>query len=87
MVLLPKCTGALSILGSSAISCDILFHGDRTKKMETTSARILLALSLSDIIYTFLAHILGTWMVPVADYPDVFMASGNRATCTAQVSR
>ena len=91
MVLLPKCTGALSIIGSSAISYDILFRGDRTKKMETACARIVLALSLSDIMYTFWAHILGTWLVPVAgdnpNDPDVFMAAGNRATCTAQVGR
>ena len=88
MVLLPKFTGAFSITGSCAIIHDILFRGDRRKKMDATSTRILMCLCFSDIVYTFMCHILGTWMVPVAgedpNDPEVFLAAGNQASCVAQ---
>mmetsp|Transcript_27768 Transcript_27768/g.42020 ORF Transcript_27768/g.42020 Transcript_27768/m.42020 type:complete len:291 (-) Transcript_27768:690-1562(-) len=93
-LIIVKFTGAVSIIGSCAIVFDILkkkamdkrngkvMNGNRKKKLRSTTNRIILLMSICDIIYSFFAWFLGTWMVPKES--GAFWASGNQATCTAQ---
>lgn len=84
---IPHFTGALSVLGSLWIIVDILRA--RQKKLRTTYHRLLLGMSLSDVLGS-VAMSLSTWPTPsadsgVVDGGTVFAALGTQQTCSAQV--
>ena len=81
----PKVSGLLSLLGSSYITYDILFRSKNNRRSPATTSRkkvhqkynkqstfhrLLLALSISDVISS-LGFILGSTMVP-KEIPDYF---------------
>lgn len=51
-------------------------------KLKSMPRRILLIMSICDIIYGFIAWIMGSWMVPSST--KAFWAAGNQASCRAQ---
>ena len=82
--LTAKCTGGLSIVGSSTIVYDILIRKDRTKR--TTLSSILLGMSLFDIGASSM-YIVGSWAIPRdhgEDNPNIFQPSGTDQTCRTQ---
>ena len=74
---LTRCSALLSFLGSSTIIYIIL--SDRKKKLCRLNNRILLAMSIADIINTFA---LGVSTAPLPR--GTYGAAGNVATCSAQ---
>lgn len=78
--LLPVLSGTLSVLGSSAIVYAILV--DRKKKLKQTYHRLLLGMSLMDIIQS-VAFTLTTLMVP-SEVPEHWGNIGNWTTCDIQ---
>ncbi|CAB9526601.1 expressed unknown protein [Seminavis robusta] len=81
LVLIPKFTGGLSMIGSSIVCWDIL--RDRQKKLKKVYHRLLLVMSSMDIVLSF-SLFLSTWPIP-EDTPNApWLAAGNDATCTAQ---
>ena len=78
LVIIPKIGGTLSILCSAFVAQDVLKFPERRAKMTNL---VILALSISDIIYSTTAYIFGTWPVPQG---LVYGSSGNQGTCTAQ---
>ena len=74
----------IPMLGSFFILRDIFLRsgagGGGNKKMKFVSM-IMTMLSVGDFVSSFVAHFLGSWMVPKG---LVYLASGNTATCTAQ---
>jgi hypothetical protein len=90
LILTVKFTGLVSIIGSGMIIRDILSpkkvrNGrvlDIKTKLKSMTRRILLLMSICDIIYGFFAWIMGSWMVPSST--KAFWAAGNQATCRAQ---
>ena len=77
-VIIPKIGGTLSIICSALVAQDVLKSPERRAKMTNL---IILALSISDIIFSTTSHIFGTWPVPQG---LVYGSSGNQGTCTAQ---
>jgi len=78
-VIIPKITGMMSILGSIAILRDLL-KGPRAKR-EQMSSKVLIAMNISDLLCTSIAHVLGTWFVPKG---TGFWSAGNEHTCDIQ---
>ena len=76
--IIPKIGGTLSIICSAFVAQDVLKSTERRTKMTN---RVILVLSISDIILSTTAHIIGTWPVPQG---LVYGSSGNQGTCTAQ---
>ena len=79
LALLPKFTGALSLIGSTYIFQDVVFHRTSAHRVYH---RLVLGLSCSDMIAS-VVNILSTWPSP-ADTPNVMYAAGTTQTCTAQ---
>jgi len=79
IVIIPKITGMMSILGSIAILRDLL-KGPRAKR-EQMSSKVLIAMNISDLLCTSIAHVLGTWFVPKG---TGFWSAGNEHTCDIQ---
>ena len=67
-------------LCSAFVAQDVLKFPERRAKMNN---RVILDLSISDIIFSTSCHIFGTWPVPQG---LVYGSSGNQGTCTAQGS-
>lgn len=61
--LIYKCVGFLSLVGSAYVAYTILRPSKRRKNLKTTYNRLLLALSVSDMISSF-ALFLSTWPIP-----------------------
>ena len=78
IVIIPKIGGTLSILCSAFVAQDVLILPERRAKMTNS---VILALSISDIIFSTTAHIFGMWPVPQG---LVYGSSGNQGTCTSQ---
>ena len=74
----PKIVGTLSIICSAFVAQDVLKFPERYAKMKN---RVILALSISDIIISTSCHIFGTWLVSQG---LVYVFSRNQGTCTAQ---
>lgn len=81
IVIAPKITGGLSMIGSSLICWDIL--KDRRIKLGKVYHRLLLVMSAMDIFLSF-SLFLSTWPIPKDTDDAPWLASGNDATCTAQ---
>ena len=77
IVIIPKIGGTLSIICSAFVAQDVLKLPERRAKMTNL---VILALSISDIIFSTTAHIFGTWPGPQG---LVYGSSGNQVTCTA----
>lgn len=79
LAILPHVTGALSLIGS----CSILYNiwKDRSRKMEQPYYRILLGMSLFDVVVSS-SICLSTIPMPV-DTPGVYGARGTTQTCAA----
>jgi len=78
-VIIPKITGLISIFCSIAIIRDLL-KGPRAK-LEKMTSKLLIAMNISDLIYTCIAHVIGTWFVPKG---TLFWSAGNEHTCDIQ---
>ena len=79
LAILPKCTGAISLIGSTYIFQDVILH---KKTKHRVYHRLMLGLSCSDMIAS-VVNILSTWPSPTGT-PGVMYASGTTQTCTAQ---
>ena len=77
LAILPHITGTLSLLGSSSILYDIL--KDRNVKMKRPYCRIMLELSLFDILASS-SYALSTIPMPAG---TIYGARGTTQTCTA----
>jgi len=78
-VWLSRCTGSLSILGSSAIIYIIL--SVRTRKLAKPKNRFMLMMSVFDVLQST-AIVVATAAIPRGS--GLYGAMGNQATCTAQ---
>jgi len=74
-----KVAAVFSIIGSSYIIFDILY---KKKCIRSPLHRIVLGLSVHDLIVSFFSSFLNTWMVPRES--DWWGAIGNCRTCAAQ---
>ena len=81
LAIVPKVAGVFSMMGSGYIVYDVLRRNNRRKRSTSSYHRILLGLSLNDIIMSF-GLFTSTWPMPV-DTPSVWGARGNTATCEA----
>jgi len=79
LVIIPKITGMMSILGSIAILRDLL-KGPRAK-LEQITSKVLIAMNISDLLVTSISHVIGTWFVPKG---TGFWSAGNEHTCDIQ---
>ena len=94
IALIPMVTGLLSFLGSSYIVYSLVATKvGRAKKLQTTFNRLLLALSISDMISSF-ATCLSQWVFPKEAFPGIDpewhgftfpYASGTNGSCSFQV--
>ncbi len=75
-VIIPKITGLLSITGSGYIAQDVLRNPH--KRTNSIYHRLMLGLSVSDIIYSTSAFVLTSWPIPRGYFIG---AAGNVATC------
>lgn len=76
-VLAPKISGTLSVVGSSYIIQDVLRDPQKRKKF---SSRIMLGLSVMDVLSSFSAFVLTSWPRPAGSMP---WAVGTVETCDA----
>src|SRR6056300_1234721 len=87
IAILPKCTGSLSMLCSALLINHLIRSLNQLSKVTN---RLLLGLSSTDMLYTFIMPFLSSWMVPrdlVDAYGNpinVYMNTGNVHTCTMQ---
>jgi len=79
IVIIPKITGMMSILGSIAIIRDLL-NGPRAK-LEQITSKVLIAMNISDLLCTSILHVIGTWFAPKG---TGFWSAGNEHTCDMQ---
>lgn len=77
--LVPKIPGLLSAIASSCVIYDILGR----KRRFGTRNRLLIGLSISDIVGSISFGFVSSWAIPRGT-PGVFLAAGNDATCKAQ---
>ena len=95
LALVPMASGILSFLGSSYIVYSLVATKvGRKKKLRTTFHRLLLGLSVSDMISSF-GTSLSQWVFPQQEFPGIDpvwhsytypYASGTNNTCSLQVS-
>ena len=97
MVIAGKISGGLSVVGSSLIIRDICMRFKRKQRRSSlqrsgstsstissplpTTAWLVLSMSIGDVVSSFFAFFIGSWMIPAGDFP---LSSGNQATCDAQ---
>lgn len=81
LAVMPKVSASLSILGSSYIVYDCIFRGQRHKREQTSYHRLLVGLSICDLLMS-IGLFTSTWPMP-ADTPNVWGAVGNVQTCEA----
>jgi hypothetical protein len=82
LAVVPKFPALLSMFGSLFIVLDVSRSPQKRKRLTN---RIMLGLSCSDILASFI-YFVGTWFIPrgtIGQYGPIFLASGNTATCTA----
>jgi len=73
-----KVTGSISCIGSGYIIQDVLRHPD--KRSKSVYHRIMVGLSIMDILFSFFLFVLGSWPMPKGSR---LWAVGNMATCDA----
>ena len=79
IVILPKISGSLSCIGSALIARHIAKKG---LKDVSLASKILFGISIVDIIDSFFAYVLGSWMAPRVS--GMTFAVGNFTTCGVQ---
>ena len=80
LAIVPKVTGMISFIASGYVIWHILTH---RRRRALTKNRILVGMSVHDMISSFFGFFLSTWPVP-ADTWLVFGASGTTQSCTMQ---
>jgi hypothetical protein len=81
LAIMPKFSAAMGIAGDLIIITEILVF-DRPNKIKRTIHRLLLAMSICDLISAF-GHFLSTWPIPKEE-EGLFYNVGNQATCVLQ---
>ncbi|CAB9515998.1 expressed unknown protein [Seminavis robusta] len=81
LVLVPKFTGGLSMIGSCLICWTIL--KDPRANFRKSYHRLMFGIGFGDVFYS-LTMFLSTWPIPKDDPNAPWLASGNEATCLAQ---
>ena len=76
VVILPKITGGISVAGSAYLAKLMI-----SEKKKKPYHRLLLNMSIADILSSTLVHVVGSWMMPQGTSP---LSRGNLATCDAQ---
>jgi hypothetical protein len=76
--IVQRCMGTISLIGSSYVIQEVLRN---EQKREHTFHRLMVGLSLSDILSSFFVHILSTAPMPKGYH---ILAIGNVATCDLQ---
>lgn len=79
LVILPKISGILSIIGSGLLARHVARKGFKDASL---SSRMLFGISTVDIISSFFVHFLSSWMAPRGS--GLTFAAGNIATCSFQ---
>ena len=79
VVIIPKVIALLSILSSTYIIKTILY--DTPKNKRNAYHRIMIHMSILDILFSGLIHFIGSWAMPTGTAP---LSSGNLKTCDAQ---
>jgi hypothetical protein len=82
LALVPKFTGTLSLLSSTYIVQHVLMSRSKRRK---TYHRILVGMSINDILGSFFSATLSTWPMPATNIGadlDIFGAVGSVKTCT-----
>ena len=75
-IIVPKFTGSVSILSSCYIINDVMSNPQ--KRNESVYHRLLLGLSVTDVIYTFAHFVLTSWTMPKGSQ---LYAIGTEVTC------
>ncbi len=93
-VVTAKISGLLSTIGSASIIRDVVSRWWRKKNDQTLASipRIILSMSISDLLNSFFVHILGPWMVPKEkmgfdeyyNLPESLAKGGTDGTCAVQ---
>jgi len=78
LVILPKISGSLSCIGSALIARHI---AAKNIKEVSLASKILFGISIVDIIDSFFAYVLGSWMAPRG---TLTFAVGNFTSCGVQ---
>ena len=80
--IVPKFTGAISIIGSLFVAR----HITKTKQWGEISLTnmMMFHISVVDIITSFFVSFMSSWMAPPSSAPFLMYAAGTTATCTAQ---
>lgn len=78
IVILPKISGSLSCIGSGLIARHIAKKG---LKDVSLASKILFGISIVDIIDSFFAYVIGSWMAP---RDTMTFAVGNFTSCGVQ---
>eukprot|EP00573_Skeletonema_grethae_P008935 CAMPEP_0201692366 /NCGR_PEP_ID=MMETSP0578-20130828/5278_1 /ASSEMBLY_ACC=CAM_ASM_000663 /TAXON_ID=267565 /ORGANISM="Skeletonema grethea, Strain CCMP 1804" /LENGTH=387 /DNA_ID=CAMNT_0048177727 /DNA_START=314 /DNA_END=1477 /DNA_ORIENTATION=+ len=76
VVILPKITGGISAICSAYLAKLMI-----SEKKQTPYHRLLLNMSIADIISSTFVHVIGSWMMPRGTAP---LSSGNLITCDVQ---
>ena len=76
VVILPKITGGISAICSAYLAKLMI-----SEKKQTPYHRLLLNMSIADIISSTFVHVIGSWMMPRGTSP---LSSGNLVTCDVQ---
>jgi len=79
LVIIPKISGLISMLCSIAIIRDLI-RGPCAKR-EQMASKVLIAMNISDLLFTCIVHVIGTWFVPNG---TAFWSAGNEHTCVIQ---
>jgi hypothetical protein len=83
-IVVPKISAAISTLGSGYIVYEVF--SCKRRWQESPYHRILLGLSISDILTSFFVFFLGSWMMPAEgiEGPGEISGKGTQATCNFQ---
>jgi len=76
VVIIPKITGAISLI-CSAYLAKLMISEEKKKPYH----RLLLNISIADVLSSSVVHIIGSWMMPAGTAP---LSRGNLDTCDAQ---
>lgn len=93
-VIAAKISGLLSMIGSAFIIRDVVTRWRRKKSDQSLASipRIILSMSIADLLNSFFVHFLGPWMVPKEkmgfdEYyylPESLSVGGTDGTCATQ---
>jgi len=79
LIIIPKVVASLSIVSSSYIIKNVVCDVEKNKR--NAYHRIMVNMSVLDIIFSIVPHFIGSWAMPVGTAP---LSAGNLSTCDAQ---